>query len=394
MKKIFRFLTVVFFAAQLAQAGEAEWNEMNNKVVASYQSGDYGNAVRYAEQALAVARRAFSKEHENYSTSLNNLAFLYVTIGKYREAEPLYQEAMAIRKELEPKGRHPHYATSLNNLGSFCYEQGRYAEAKPLLEDAVAIYEFIRNGQIPDEAKKEYFATILYTYQWLILCHISMGEPEKAFDIKELSSAKYLVEKLGERAGLKAAASFSIENRRGKLPEDTLVISYANTEFGNDIAILTCSRTRTTGRRVSKTNFTSSMLNRYNTEISRVAQEGQRGIKLENPQGELALKSDSKAASDFASIITWYKSLLASPGSAVRGNADFDIVSRELYSLLIDSVKDQLAGRKRIIIIPDGVLGLLPFEVLQNTNGKYLVEQYELSYTQSLTVSGIIADRL
>ncbi len=72
--------------------------------------------------------------------SLNNLAGLYYNQGKYEQAEPLYQRALAIREQqLGPK--HPDTAHSLNNLGLLYETQGKYAEAEPLLQRALAIYE-------------------------------------------------------------------------------------------------------------------------------------------------------------------------------------------------------------------------------------------------------------
>jgi tetratricopeptide (TPR) repeat protein len=47
--------------------------------------------------------------------SLNNLAALYESQGRYTEAEPLYLEALDLHKRLLGDN-HPHVATSLNNL--------------------------------------------------------------------------------------------------------------------------------------------------------------------------------------------------------------------------------------------------------------------------------------
>jgi tetratricopeptide (TPR) repeat protein len=71
---------------------------------------------------------------------LNNLASLYQAQGKYAEAEPLLQRALAIREQqLGPD--HPDTATSLNNLAGLYQDQGRYAEAEPLFQQALAICE-------------------------------------------------------------------------------------------------------------------------------------------------------------------------------------------------------------------------------------------------------------
>jgi hypothetical protein len=50
-----------------------------------------------------------------WHTSLNNLAGLYHSQGRYTEAEPLYLEALDLRKQLLGDN-HPDVALSLNNL--------------------------------------------------------------------------------------------------------------------------------------------------------------------------------------------------------------------------------------------------------------------------------------
>ena len=61
----------------------------------------------------------------------------------------------------------------------------------------------------------------------------------------------------------------------------------------------------------------------------------------------------------------------------------FDKTSEQVYAVVFAEVDKWLAGRSdRIIISADGVLNLLPFEMLQNNNG-FLIEQYAVSYTHS-----------
>ena len=85
-------------------------------------------------------RRPSAPTHPDVAASLNNLAGLYDAQGRYAEAEPLYERALAIwEKALGPE--HPDVATSLNNLAELYRDQGRYAEAEPLYERALAIRE-------------------------------------------------------------------------------------------------------------------------------------------------------------------------------------------------------------------------------------------------------------
>ena len=92
------------------------------------------------QRALAGTEKALGPEHPHTAQSLNNLALLYRTQGRYKEPEVLYQRALAIReKALGPQ--HRQTAESLNNLAVLYRNEGRYEEAEPLFQRALAIYE-------------------------------------------------------------------------------------------------------------------------------------------------------------------------------------------------------------------------------------------------------------
>jgi CHAT domain-containing protein len=69
--------------------------------------------------------------------TLNNLAALYWKHGRYAEAKPLDERALAIREKALGT-HHPAVALSLNNLASVYYKQGRYADALPLVRRTIA----------------------------------------------------------------------------------------------------------------------------------------------------------------------------------------------------------------------------------------------------------------
>jgi tetratricopeptide (TPR) repeat protein len=63
-------------------------------------------------------------DHPDTAESLNNLAILYFYQGKYEQAEPLYQRALAIYEQ-QLGALHPNTATSLNNLAALYNTQGK-----------------------------------------------------------------------------------------------------------------------------------------------------------------------------------------------------------------------------------------------------------------------------
>ena len=78
------------------------------------------------------------ERHPDTITSLNNLALVYDRQGRYAEAEPLFAQALQLRREVLDE-RHPDTITSLNNLALVYDRQGRYAEAEPLYAQALAL---------------------------------------------------------------------------------------------------------------------------------------------------------------------------------------------------------------------------------------------------------------
>jgi tetratricopeptide (TPR) repeat protein len=122
--------------------------------------GKYDEAESLCQQSLAIRRKVcaihlaasshdhswkeLGEEHPDVAASLNNLAVLLDTQGKYDEVEPLYQQSLAIRRKVcaihfaaPPRDHsckvlgeeHPHVAISLNNLAVLLKTQGKYDEA-------------------------------------------------------------------------------------------------------------------------------------------------------------------------------------------------------------------------------------------------------------------------
>jgi CHAT domain-containing protein len=60
--------------------------------------------------------------------------------------------------------------------------------------------------------------------------------------------------------------------------------------------------------------------------------------------------------------------------------------ARELYDLLLRPAADQLRGKTRLVIVPDGPLWELPFQALRTPEGRYLIEDHAVFYVPSLTV--------
>lgn len=64
----------------------------------------------------------------------------------------------------------------------------------------------------------------------------------------------------------------------------------------------------------------------------------------------------------------------------------FNTVSRKVYDLLISPLEGSFTGKKKLCVIPDDILWDAPFQTLIRRNGRYLIEDYAISYAPSLSV--------
>ena len=117
--------------------------------------GRYSDAQRLYEQALAIREQVLGELHPSTATSLNNLAALHRAQGKYerpsRYTSERWGSGASVRRATSRS------AQSLNNLALLYHAQGKYAQAEPLYEQALAIYEQVfgeRNTLIHEQSEQ------------------------------------------------------------------------------------------------------------------------------------------------------------------------------------------------------------------------------------------------
>jgi tetratricopeptide (TPR) repeat protein len=69
---------------------------LNNLGFLYWTLGDQGKAIGYIEQALAIDEKVYGKEHPNVAIRLNNLGSVYFELGQKGLARPYFEKALAI----------------------------------------------------------------------------------------------------------------------------------------------------------------------------------------------------------------------------------------------------------------------------------------------------------
>ncbi len=134
MDELIRILELPFEG----QRAMAQVLELNQRVMQLFEAGRYYEALELGQAALAISEKWLGKDHERYTESLYNLAFLNVTISNHRLAERMLQEVMAIQRRVVTE-KHPDYARSVSRLAQLYHQLGDLERAEPLHRQALEI---------------------------------------------------------------------------------------------------------------------------------------------------------------------------------------------------------------------------------------------------------------
>ncbi len=137
--------------------------------------GRFVDALPRREEALAIRQRHFPGDHPDVASSLSSVAWCLQGHARFVEALHKHEEALAMRQRLFP-GDHPLVAQGLSRLGSCLDSLARYAEALPRLQEALAMRQRLFPGDHPDVAD---------SLSLVALCLLSSGRSTEALPTYE-----------------------------------------------------------------------------------------------------------------------------------------------------------------------------------------------------------------
>jgi tetratricopeptide (TPR) repeat protein len=113
--------------------------------------GRFREAQPLLEQAVALCRKLLGEDHLYTADGYHGLATVLNDLGHHAQAEEIHRKALAIRlKELGAD--HPDTAGSYNNLAYSQSQQGKYAQAEESLRKALTIKRKVLGEEHPDTA--------------------------------------------------------------------------------------------------------------------------------------------------------------------------------------------------------------------------------------------------
>jgi preprotein translocase subunit SecA/nephrocystin-3 len=103
-----------------------------------YQEGEYQEAIRFYEKALAIRQQSLPPNHPDLASSYNNIGMVYDNMGDYPTALSSYEKALTIQQQSLPPN-HPSLASSYNNIAVVYNNMDDYPKALSSYEKALAI---------------------------------------------------------------------------------------------------------------------------------------------------------------------------------------------------------------------------------------------------------------
>ena len=178
---------------------QSEGSALGNLGVAYFYLGNYGKAIEYSQQGLAIAREI--KDRRGEGAGLGNLGIAYFSLGNYAKAIEYTQQSLAIAREIKDrKGE----GQALNNLGAMLLKAGNPTEAEKMLIDGIQVWESMRQMLGSNDANKvSIFEEQARTYRTLQQVRVAQNNPIAALEISERGRARAFVDRLSWVYGVK-----------------------------------------------------------------------------------------------------------------------------------------------------------------------------------------------
>ncbi len=411
---------------------------MNYASYLEKDSSGLEQAYDYYRKALKAYMNQLPSDHPSIARVYEGIAGILggITLGssplagRSQEAEEYFYKTLAIYKA---RGWDDGYlaAAIYNKLGDLQARRGNYAEAVKLCGKAVANFEACRDKiGLDSKTKATYLVRIVTAYKSLAGYFLELKDHASAFYYLELAKSRSLLDDLSKNAvfyspeigpalkktfeDLKRKAgvyeqAIAEKQRIGKpsadedmelakigreyearlkdlyakypryksflepkiltakeaqclLDDSTVLVEYGKS--GNGLLIFVLTKTGLEAKHVSAWDLEAQVKALRDWVLNGPeAPEGSRGITIEGP-GKPETMPASQAKED---------------------------PRRSLYKMLLEPIAGSLKGAKRVVIVPDGELAFVPFELLKDEKGRCFIEERDVAYVQSASLAGRLA---
>jgi len=405
---------------------------LNNLGSLAHEQKDLPAARKYYEAALVIRRELLGNEHTSTAETINNLGVLAVAEQDYPAARKYYEEALAINRKVLGD-QHASTADTLNNLGNLARTQGDLPVAADFYEKKRRITRRHVQRTLPclSEAEQVKFLDNIYLKEWQR--YLSFGWDYRETPALRAHATGWLIngkavahEALAARALLTrdednpqlaglakelAAVRQQLAGLANSIPQasEAEARQAKLTQLISDEQRLARSLAQATGETLSERDWyeldeirAAIPDDAVYIDLVRMGLYDFENEKSSPPhyfawvipakdRGEIQIIDLGEAATIEAAVeqarttlaaTKVEESLLHKQGEAAA-QQQVTAVLQAAADLVLKPLLPQLAGKKQLILSPDGTLWLLPWAALPAEKDKALLEKLAVRYVTS-----------
>jgi CHAT domain-containing protein/tetratricopeptide (TPR) repeat protein len=373
------------------------------------EQGDHAQALERYQKSLKI--REEIGEREGISDSLNNIGKIYQAQGDYAQALQFAERAVDLAQRL---GSPDLLQQALTTEGKAYVALGQPGHARQSFDSAIASVETLR-AQIAggEQEQQRFFASKISPYYAMIELLITQNNPGGALNYAERVKARVLLDVLSS-GRVNITKAMTVQEQEQERHLNGQIVAF-NSQLFREKLRPQPDPTRLAALedqlRRARLDFEAFQINLYAAHPELKARRGEAPpLRLEEvgallPDAGTALlefvvadqrtylfiltRSGAVGVSvypleikqqDLADRVGRFREMLSTSDNRFLKPA------REIYDLLIKPAAAQLQGKTRLLIVPDGALWELPFQVLRTPQNRYLIDDHAISYAPSLTV--------
>lgn len=365
----------------------------NNLGILFEKKGDYKNARVNYEKALDIYKS--SKDEIGMAKVLSNLGNVYLLNGDYKMGIKCYEEGYNL---IENMNRLDWQASILSNLGIAQKNYGLLDEAINSLVRAHNIIENLRGRLSSQEFRSVYLENKIAIFEELIDLYYKKGNAKKSFEYAEGAKSRAFLDLLAgvdiaKKENLKPEIKSLIQQEQilGKkieflsgtpdqadaIIEHNRILKELLAKFP-DYTILKSTKPIEIKRLQSLLDENTAIIEYFTgLKDSYVFAITNRGISVK--------KLEVSSATIYEKIDQYRKIIRRRIG---YNDSELLNTSYWFFTNLLSPVISEIKNKKRLCIIPYGILHNLPFAtiVIDKDSKKLLIDDYDIFYAPSATV--------
>lgn len=400
----------------------------------------YDSSLLYFQRALLNIEGSIGENHTEALRVLNNIGTAYEKLGQNDAAVRTFQEAITRQEdkyeqlgiELIPTLDYldAHYNLANMYLGEYKSNKtvARRERASDQTAKALVLFESMTEQMESEYSRQNFVQKSYKVYQLAIQAAINETNYEKAFQYSEQSKAIQLYANMKKHLARRSTEAG--ENILASLSQTETVIYMTEKEIlihldEGQLDMVASKQAYLDSLRVVRQSLENSIMEQLPSGARMKLERESLGVAdvqngvlsqdqalVEYFPGDSILyifliRKDTFSVKEVdltfdleAAVAALRVAILDSTGTMSR---TFVQQARSLYQLLFEPIEKELIGSNKLVIIPDGILNDLPFEVLLSRDfphpatkyelHPYLVHQFQISYGFSATSNYLLQEK-